>query len=261
MAHQTIRYGNHRGQVGELSRPAATGGDLPVVVLIHGGFWRFPYSKLLMRRLVRSVTDRGWVAWNIEYRRVGRFGGGGGWPTTLADVAAAVDALHAHPDIDPGLDLDRVVSCGHSAGGQLALWLAARRRLKVGDPGSDVGVAVSGAVCLAGIGDLRDAYRRDLGRGAVRAWLGGSPDDVPERYRCASPIEHLPLGVPHVLIHGLDDSVVPAALSTEYAVAGAAAGDDVTYIPIPGADHRAMVAPTGAAWAAALNAIEELFRR
>jgi acetyl esterase/lipase len=89
-----------------------------VVVLIHGGFWRAEFSKALMSRLARAVTTRGWAAWNIEYRRVGLLGGGGGWPETLVDVGAAIDHVQQLPQLDPS----RLVTCGHSAGGQLALW-------------------------------------------------------------------------------------------------------------------------------------------
>src|SRR5262245_61264123 len=115
---------------------------LPVVVLLHGGFWRGRYGKVLMRPLARAVVANGWAAWNVEYRRVGRLGGGGGWPDTLTDVAAAVDALAAQP----GVDLDRVASCGHSAGGHLALWLGARPRLQDGPLAGPVAVRLAAAV-------------------------------------------------------------------------------------------------------------------
>ena len=60
--------------------------------MIHGGFWRARYGRKLMRDLCQDLAERGWAAWNIEYRRLGR-GSGGGWPTTFADVAAAIDHL------------------------------------------------------------------------------------------------------------------------------------------------------------------------
>jgi acetyl esterase/lipase len=106
-----------------------------------------------MNKLAKAVVPRGWAAWNIEYRRVGIGGGGGGWPETFVDVAAAIN----HLTLIDGIDTHRVVTCGHSAGGHLALWAAARHRLPVGVPGSDVTVTVQGAVSLAGVGDLREA--------------------------------------------------------------------------------------------------------
>jgi acetyl esterase/lipase len=253
----TLRYGTQRGQVGELwlprsPRPAA--GDVPVVVLVHGGFWRAPYGKRLMRGLARSVTRHGWAAWNIEYRRLGPLGGDGGWPATFVDVAAAVDFL-ANRD---GLDTDRVVTCGHSAGGHLALWLAARSRLGDAAPGGPVQVPVRAAVALAGIADLRRAADLGLGRGAVVELLGGRPPDVPERYDDASPWEQLPLGVPQVLVHGLDDTVVPPEMSEQYVARAQAVGDDARYVPVHGIGHRDLLRSRHAGWAAALGELGRL---
>jgi acetyl esterase/lipase len=251
------RYGSERGQVGELWTPGSAlraGTDLPVIVLVHGGFWRAQYTKVLMRRLAHAVVARGWAAWNIEYRRLGTFGGDGGWPHTFADVAAAVDSLAA---VD-GLDLDRVVTCGHSAGGQLALWLAARSRLGTDAPGGAVKVPVRAAVSLAGVVDLRQGFELGLGHGAIEQLLGGDPDAVPDRYARASPIELLPLGVPQVLVHGLEDAVAPPSLSEEYARRAVEQGDDAVFVGIPGAGHREMLSPTGAGWTRSVEHIERL---
>ena len=159
------RYGPERAQVCDLWRPprragagGAEPGPVPVVVLLHGGFWRGRYTKFLMRRLAAAATAQGWAAWNVEYRRVGPGGGGGGWPDTLSDVGAAIDRL---AEVD-GVDLDKVVTCGHSAGGQLALWAAARRAPAVG---------VRAAVSLAGVVDLEAAADLGLGGDAVAAFL------------------------------------------------------------------------------------------
>jgi acetyl esterase/lipase len=224
------------------------------MVLLHGGFWRAPYSKALMRGLARSVSRRGWAAWNIEYRRLGRFGGGGGWPTTLEDVAGATDFLATRD----GLDLDRVVTCGHSAGGHLALWLAARNRLGDRGPGGPPAVHVRAAIALAGVGDLREGDALRLGHGAVGELLGGRPDEVPTRYAVASPAEILPLGVPQILVHGLDDTVVPAGMSERYADRARAAGDDARYVPLPGVGHRPLLRAGGAGWMAALEHLDLL---
>src|SRR5580692_2376175 len=109
MGRATIHYGAHHSQVGDLWRPVDSTGDLPLVILIHGGFWRSQFTKTLMSRLARAVAERGWAAWNIEYRRVGLLGGGGGWPQTFEDVADAIDHVASFPAIDTG----RVVTCGH----------------------------------------------------------------------------------------------------------------------------------------------------
>src|SRR5579872_2037469 len=109
MRRTRIAYGPHHAQAGDLWVPSPAAGDLPLVVLIHGGFWRPQFTKSLMNRLARAVVDRGWAAWNVEYRRVGPLGGGGGWPQTFADIAAAVD----HVATFSGIDAGRVVTCGH----------------------------------------------------------------------------------------------------------------------------------------------------
>jgi len=240
------RYGPARAQVADLWRPEGARGDLPVVVLLHGGFWRGPYTKRLMRRMAAAVAGRGWAAYNVEYRRVGPAGGGGGWPATFLDVAAAID----HLSNLEGLDTGRVVTCGHSAGGHLALWAAGRGRLPAGAPGArPIGVRVTGALALAGVPDLVRAAELGLGGGAAGQLLGGAPDEVAERYRVASPAALVPLGVPQVLVHGLDDAVVPAAMSAAYQRRAAAAGDDAVFEPVTGAGHMALIEPRGGPWA------------
>jgi acetyl esterase/lipase len=255
MGRTTIHYGAHHSQVGDLWLPADSAGALPVIVLIHGGFWRAQFTKALMGRLARAVTARGWAAWNIEYRRVGILGGGGGWPATFDDIAAAIDHLASLP----GLDSDRVATCGHSAGGTLALWAAGRHRLPVEAPGSSVKVTVRAAVSLAGVVDLATAAASAVGGDAVARLLGGDARAVPDRYRMASPAALIPLGVPQILIHGLRDSVVPPAMSEAYAASARQVGDDARYIALPGVDHRGVIDPRRGAWEHASDHLESAF--
>jgi acetyl esterase/lipase len=253
--HRTrISYGTHHSQAGDLWLPSASTGDLPLVVLIHGGFWRPQFTKGLMSRMARAVVQRGWAAWNIEYRRVGPLGGGGGWPQTFEDVAGAVD----HVASIPGIDIDRVVTCGHSAGGTLALWAAGRHRLSAGAPGSSVKVGAFGAISLAGVVDLAVADASGVGGDAVAKLLGGR-DQASDRMRMASPAALVPLGVPQVLIHGLDDTVVPPSMSEHYAQQAAEAGDEARYIALPGVGHREVIDPGGAAWEQASAQLEIMF--
>ena len=214
------------------------------MVLIHGGYWRAVYTKRLMHSLARAIVDEGWVVWNIEYRRVGIGGGGGGWPETFLDVAAAFD----HLDQVSGIDRDNVVACGHSAGGQLALWAAARPRLPAGSPGAHPSVVVRAAIALAGVVDLVEAAHLGLGGGAARALLGASPEEAPDRYRVASPAGSIPLGLPQVLLHGDRDEAVPLAVSEHYAQQALAAGDDITLVTLPGVTHRELIEPRGPSW-------------
>jgi acetyl esterase/lipase len=232
------RYGPHRSQVVDLWLPDAPGEPAPVAVVIHGGFWRARYGRDLMSGLCRDLSERGWAAWNLEYRRLGLFAGGG-WPATLEDVAAGVDRLAT---VREPLDLDRVVAVGHSAGGQLALWAAARR---------DARIRLRGVVGQAAVSDLEEACRRDLGGGAVSRFVGGQPARHPERYAEASPAARLPLGVPQLLVHGGRDEIVPAELSERYADAARAAGDDVDLVVRPEDGHFEHLDPAGDAWAVA----------
>jgi acetyl esterase/lipase len=200
-----------------------------------------------MRGLVGDLLRRGWAAWNIEYRRVGN---GGGWPATFQDVAAAVDLL---PDVDAPLDLQRVSLLGHSAGGHLALWAAGRDRLPPGAPGFTHGpprVHLQRVIAQAGVCDLTGAYRRWRG-GAARALMGGSPEEMPERYEVGDPMRLLPLSVPALLVHGTIDETVWVGLGRNYERAARASGAEVELVEIEGraGRHRAHIDPGGAAWA------------
>jgi acetyl esterase/lipase len=199
--------------------------------MIHGGYWRARYSKRLMKGASADLARRGVAAWNVEYRRIGR-GQGGGWPATLDDVGAAIDHLASLDDTR--LDLSGgVTAVGHSAGGQLALWSASRE---------DAVVPVTRVVAQAAVCNLTVA--------GEPAWefLGGTPDQVPERYAVADPMRLLPLGVPTLLVHGADDETVPVQRSREYAAAARAAGDPVELVePVPGG-HRVHPDPRSEAW-------------
>ena len=224
-----------------------------MAVLIHGGFWRARYDVRLEDELAADLAGRGWAVWNVEYRRMG-WRSRGGWPETLEDVADAIDHL---PALAEPLDPTRVVAIGHSAGGQLALWAAARGGLPPGAPGAKPSVRLSGAVAQAGIADLREVARLGLSRGAASRFIGGLPGKYPQRYDSASPIERLPLGVPHVLVHGDADDVVPVEISRRYARRAADAGDPCELVELPGVGHMEHLDPDSAAWRAVTSWLEE----
>jgi len=217
------------------------------MLMLHGGSWRKGFGKVVMRGLAADLLRRGWAVWNIEYRRVGA---GGGWPATFEDVAAGIDHLAG---LDAPLDMARVSLLGHSAGGHLALWAAGRQRLPEGAPGAIAGpsrVRLQRVISQAGVCDLAGAYRAWHG-GAVRALMGGSPRELPERYAVADPMAHVPLQTQVLLVHGVLDATVAVNLSREYARAARAAGGEVELVEIdgPAGAHRAHVDPRGAAWA------------
>lgn len=234
-------YGSHPAQVADLHVPAGPGPH-PVAVVLHGGSWEARYGRGVMRPLCLDLAAGGWAAWNLEYRRVGR-GQDGGWPATFEDVAAGADALVALKD--PRLDLGRVALVGHSAGGQLALWVATRDSLPPGAPGAGPVLAPRAVVALAPVTSMRTTGRT--------AWavLGGGPEAVPERYALTDPLARLPLQIPALVVHGGRDSLVSPVRSREYVAAAQAAGGEAELVEIAAADHVALIDPSGPGWRAA----------
>lgn len=241
----TVPYGDGSQQVGDLRLPTDPSAA-PVVALFHGGYWLDPYERDLMGPLAVALTRAGWATWNIEYRRCGPTGGG--WPTTLQDACAAVDALSDLAQRFP-IDPRRVVLLGHSAGAQLALYAAGRGRAPSDAPGTTPSIQPSGVISLAGVLDLQVAAIQGLGGGATEGFLG-VPADHPDhraRARLASPIERVPVGVPQLVVHGPDDRLVPVEQSRSYVEAARRAGDNVEQAEV-GAAHLELLAPWGPAW-------------
>jgi acetyl esterase/lipase len=237
---QRIAYGDHPSQFGELWLPDGAAGPVPVVVLVHGGFWRERYGCDEMHALAADAAGRGWAAWNLEYRRVG---GDGGWPQTRMDVEAGVAHL-AELARDHPLDTARVAAVGHSAGGHLALLC---------------GGACTAVVAQAAVSDPLDAYVRGLSGSAVADFLGGPPDLLGDVYRDASPLINVPLGVAQLLVHGDADEDVPVEQSRIYVAAARDARDDVEYVELPGVGHMEHTDPESSAWQAAVEYLARLF--
>lgn len=250
---QRFSYGNDPSQFGELRLPPGKG-PYQVVVVIHGGCWYSEYNLSQLENFNASVTRLGVATWNLEYRRIGN--PGGGWPGTFGDVARGTDFLRVLARSYP-LDLKRVIVIGHSAGGQLALWLAARHRLPKDSPLYAINpLPLRGIVSLAGITDLR-RYRPNCGD-AVTKLLGGSPEEVPRRYQQTSPIELLPLNIEQRLIQGMLDGIVPPDFSRDYEAAARRKGDRVRLTIIPNAGHFDLIAPQSSAWPAVEKAVRSL---
>jgi acetyl esterase/lipase len=236
-----LPYGDGPEQFGELW-PVPGG---PVVVLLHGGFWRRRYRLDIMHAMAADLQGRGYSVWNLEYRRADS--PGGGWPGTFDDVCDGFAALAglAGPH---RLDLSAVTVIGHSAGGHLGLWLAADGRSaphRRPRPALTIGLA---PVC-----DLVLAHRLGLSAGAAAGLLGCTPEQDPARYRDASPRALLPLGGRQVIVHGTADDAVPFAMSAGYAAAARGAGDACGLVELPGAGHLDLIDPASAAWHAVLE--------
>lgn len=252
VTRQRLRYGQAPENFGDLYLPAKTE-PLPSLVFVHGGYWRARYDLEHAGPLCRALARAGMAVWNVEYRRVGN--AGGGWPGTFMDVLAALEHVRQLA-LDYPLDLGQVTLMGHSAGGHLALWAAAARRIPAGHPLHDADPPpLRRVVALAAVSDLRLAWGWQLSSSAVGELLGGSPQQAPEAYALASPIELLPCGVPQVLLHGDADEDVPCELSQRYHAAARAAGDDCTLVTLPSTGHFELIDPHSLAWSHVLAAV------
>lgn len=228
-ADARIPYGKDPLQFGDLRLPSGPGPH-PLVIFIHGGYWRNAYNLDHASHLCAALTRAGAATWSIEYRRIGD--PGGGWQGTFDDV------LHASEHVTRiapryKLDLKRIVASGHSAGAQLVLWLAAQ-----------LAVDLRGVIPLAAVTDLRRAWDLQLSGGVVKQLLGGTPDQVPQRYASASPIELLPISVPQRLLHGTADNVVPFDMSERFAKKS----QNAKLVPLKGAGHFELIDPRAREW-------------
>lgn len=225
-----LAYGSDANQFVDVRMPTGKG-PYPIVFFIHGGYWRAKYDLTYAGHLCAALAKAGVATWNVEYRRVGN--PGGGWPGTFEDVRAAYHFLQDH---SANLDLKRVCVAGHSAGGQLALCLAAFEK------------SVTRAFSLAGVLDLRRGWELHLSNDAVSEFLGGSPADVPEHYREASPADRsIPQAIQKIL-HGTADDSVPYEISKHYADAKKKSGEKVALITLPEVDHFQIVDPGSTVW-------------
>ncbi len=254
-----VTYGDSPSQFGELRVPAGPGPH-PTVVLVHGGCWKEAYgSSRELGPLGDALKTEGIASWNVEYRRLPE--PGSGWPGTFLDVGRALDFLRQIAGLYR-LDLSRVVLVGHSAGGHLAMWAAGRRRLP---EGSELHTAeplpVRGVVNLAGTMDMADnianmeARCRDR---VVTALLGGTPQQVPQRYQQGSAMGLVPLGVPQRLVWGEHEAFVPRPVAQKYLAAATRAGDDLQLIVVPAMGHFDLASPHTDAWPVLRSSIKAM---
>ncbi|BAY81281.1 putative esterase/lipase/thioesterase [Calothrix parasitica NIES-267] len=254
--NRRVLYGSDPSQFGELYLPQKPGPH-PVVVLVHGGCWLAEYGLNLMGQMAAALKEEGLAVWNLEYRRLGN---GGGWTGTFEDVALGTDFLRT---IAPqfNLDLSRLVTVGHSAGGHLALWLAGRRNLpNTSSLYKDNSLPVRGVVSLAGIPDLITGVEQNICLGSIQQLVGGLPSEVPGRYKQASPRELLPLKVPQWHLSGKEDEIVPTSYIKEY-VKVAKRYDQVYLDVLRNAGHFELIYPNTSTWSKVRHAIKDILQR
>ncbi|MBQ1000390.1 alpha/beta hydrolase [Streptomyces sp. RK62] len=260
----TASYGAHPDQVVDFYAPRGTtapAGPVPLVVLLHGGAWRAPYDRRHLTPFAAFMARRGFAVANVEYRRgaEGSEAEAGRWPDTFDDVAAALDALPALArEALPQADARRMVLAGHSAGGHLALWAAARHVLPAGSPWrTDGPPPLRGVVALAPIADLAVADKLDVCGGAVRQLLGSGPEFA-ERQPYADPALLLPTGIATTLVQGRTDIVVPQAVAEAYADAAAKAGEVAGLTLLEDVGHFPLIDPAADACAVVVEEIAQL---
>jgi acetyl esterase/lipase len=263
LADRRIAYGVEPDQFGELWMPARPR-RARVVVVIHGGCWQEALPGLdLMNGVAADLRRRGYVVWNIEYRRLGS--PGGGYPGTFEDVGRAIDFLRVIARTDH-LDLGHVVVLGHSAGGQLALWAAGRYRLpatsilKTARP-----LRIGGVVTLAGINDLA-AYRADGpdacgGPTTIDRLVGADHRPADTVFTDTSPVDLLPLGARQAIVSGALDPIVPRRFGHDYVVAACERGDDAEDVTLAHAGHFELIDPLGPDWKTIARAVRRMARR
>jgi acetyl esterase/lipase len=231
----TEKYGSDPSQEGDLFIPNEK--PLAALCLFHGGFWSMPYGREQLTPVALDLARKGFMVWNIGYRRIGA---GGGWPGTFDDVVSSISHLETLSKKYEQFDLSKIVVIGHSAGGQLAIW-AGKRYGKMNN--NTPGIKVNQVIGLAPVVDLKKTFKDKLGNNSVFHLLGGSPEDHPERYDSADPMKLFPLEVPQLVIHGNADEDLPVQWSRDYFNFAHAGGENIEYVEIDNGGHMDYLDP------------------
>jgi acetyl esterase/lipase len=249
-------YGSHSQQFSELTLPSAAAPH-PVIILIHGGGYREIYDLRPLGTVVAALADAGFAVWNIEYRR---HGNGGDYPQMFLDIGAATDYLPQIAETHD-LDLSRVISMGHSAGGHLALWLAGRHKIEASSPlFADEPLSIHGVLALAPLADVSHGSESELCSDALLGVMGGTARTAPEAYRNGSPSELLPLSAIQRIIVGSEDKLM-LSNAKRYTEAALIAGDEAELQVVTGVGHFEIVAVETAAWAEVRTVLRQLSQK
>ncbi|MEU7021193.1 alpha/beta hydrolase [Streptomyces sp. NPDC046203] len=259
-------YGDHPDQVVDFYAPRDGRTSAPLVVALHGGVWRAPYDRQHVSPFADFLARRGFAVANVEYRRgsdIPRQGGtapvAGRWPETFDDIATALDAI---PELAaahlPSADPRRIVLTGHSAGGHLALWAAARHVLPAGSAWRlPAPPALRGVVALAPIAHFGRAVELDVCGGGVTEFLGGK-GHLADRMPFADPSVLVPTGIATTVVQGRGDIVVPHAVAEAYVTAAAEAGEMVGFTLLEDVGHFPLIDPAADACAVVAEEIAQL---
>jgi len=257
----TINWGPGPTDIADLWLPDGAGPH-PVVLMVHGGCWQKSIAdRTLMNWAAEDLREQGLAVWNIEYRGVDE--AGGGYPGTFLDVAHAADALRDQAT-QYNLDLNRVAAIGHSAGGHLALWIAARHKLPANSPmRMDSPLKLVGVVNSGGLADLR-ASRNVTPRSCLsdiyNQLVGDISSTRAEVLSDTSPAEMLPLKVRQVSVNGHDDTIAPPVLGEGYTRRAKAAGDIADVVVILNTGHVELVSPGSEAWDIEVATLKDMLK-
>ena len=252
-----ISYGPSPQQFGNLRLPTGVG-PYPIVVFIHGGCWLSAFDIQHVGQTEVAIAEAGYAVWSIEYRRVGNKGGG--WPNTYLDVGEGIDHLREIAQVYP-LDLGRIVAAGHSAGGALALWAAARDKVEensvlyTSNP-----LSIQAVFALAPAADLEGVQERGSCGNAVGRLMGGTPQEYPKRYAATSPMQLAPIPVPQTLLIGGKDFAWGPSGRSYYHRAVTVGAENVRIVDLPSSGHFEMISPSSTPWPLVISALEEMFR-
>lgn len=230
------KYGSYESQAGDLYLPRQKAQG--TICLFHGGFWKMPYDRFQMNDISNDLAALGFVVWNIEYRRIGE--AGGGWKGTFDDAVSAINHLDILKSRYPQIDIDRVFVAGHSAGGHLAIWSSA----------NNLAFRPKRFVGLAPVLDLRAAFAAKSGNDSVRQLIGGSPEEFPQRFAAASPIEMLPFCISQTIFQGTEDDDVLKEWNRHYVAEAEKKGQRIEYIEIEDCGHMEFLDPLSKAFEA-----------
>ena len=249
-----IKYGDDPLQFGDLRVPVGDGPH-PVAIFIHGGCWLAQNDISYTSKIAAALAGNGIATWSLEYRRVGNEGGG--WPGTFLDIGRGADHLRSIAE-SHNLDLDRVITMGHSAGGHLAIWLAARETIPVtSEIGAEDPIPVDGVLALTPAPNLEDLHEQQVCGHVIDGLMGGSPEEYPDRYRWGDPMQLVPEDVPQMIIVGKRDRRwAPSGL--KYFKVAEERGDSIRLIEATESGHLEVIDPDSSSWNLVLDTAREL---